>query len=484
MLGETEVKKTGIYMEFVDFNELFNGLTFTPVIVNDFDISSPEGAERLNDLIYTRYEGDSLNVTPICECGATHGGGNLHVICDICHFECNVPTDKPLNSVLWLRAPTGIRALVNPHMWTMLSEQLTTSKFNILEWVTNPLYKSDAKEPSELQLLIKGMDHAGLVRGYNSFIDNFDTFMQLFYDLRVILPIMRKELEPLLRENRHKIFCEYMPVPSKITFVIESSRGTSYYDKSIPAAVDAIRTIASIEQGVRPSKGVRREAKVVQAMVKLAEYYYSFFKDIAGGKTGLFRQHIFGSKISFSARAVITSIAGPSNYDELHMPWALSLQLFRLHLINKLWSPPYNLSPIQIERLLKESAFKYNPVIHEILNKLIEESPLKRIPAVFQRNPTLRPGSGQLLYITQFKTDPDIISISLSNNVLAAPTADFDGDEMNLFLVLEERIYRELLNLEPHQYAYDLNRPFQIAGFLALPGPMVATLNNWYQRRQ
>lgn len=484
--GEERVEKGGIYQELVNFDEMYDGLTFAPIFGNDFDISTQEGTEALNDLIFTKYDGDSLNVIPTCDegCGFLQGGSELHAICPICQTACEVPTDKPLKSILWIRSPADIRALVNPAIWTILSKQLTTSKFNILEWLTDVNYNPDAKEPDLLYKLEAGLEAAGIKRGYNNFVDNFDRIMQLIYDVRIIVPLMRREIEPLLKENRDKIFCQQLPIPSKVSFVIESNQDVNYYDKNICQAVGALRTIVSIEQGMRPAKGARREGLVVQAMSSLAEYYHGFHSDILGQKSGLARQNIFGSRVAFSARAVITSIPHPSDYDVIYTPWALTLQLLKLHLTNKLWSPPYNFNPIQIDRILKEAAYRYNPMLHDIIRVLIAESPLGKLPVIFQRNPTLRPGSGQLLYIPDVKTDPADISISMSNNVLAACTADFDGDEMNLILILEERIYRQLLNLEPHQYAYDLNRPHQIASYLNLQGPTVATLNNYFQRNR
>lgn len=419
-----EVEKTGIYQEVVDFDEMFRSLTFAPIIANDYDISTPEGKEALNDLIYTRYDGDALNMTPTCGCHTLEGGSVLHSICPVCNEACEVPTDKPLVAILWMAVPVGIKAFMNPAMWIMLGKKLTTSKFNVLEWLCDANYAPDFRHPPELQRLEDGLISAGIPRGLNSFYDNFDTIMQLVYELRVILPIMRREIEPLIRENRDKIFCQHLPIPSKVSFVIESSRDTNYYDKNIPLAVDALRTIVSIEQGVRPVKGARRESKVVNAISKLSEYYYGYFSDIFGGKYGLSRQHIVGSRVGFTARAVITSIIGPSNHDDLHTPWALSLQLFKLHITNKLWGAPYYLSPIQIDKLLKESAYTFNQTIYDVMQSLIAESPLGRIPVVFQRNPTLRPGSGQLLYICLIKKDPSDTTISLSNNVLNAATAD------------------------------------------------------------
>jgi hypothetical protein len=134
---------------------------------------------------------------------------------------------------------------------------------------------------------------------------------------------------------------------------------------------------------------------------------------------------------------------------------------------------------VTIDQLFRESALQYNPLLDTLLKELISESPHGGIPVTFGRNPTLARGSIQVLYVTHIKTDPEIITISLSVLVLRGFNADFDGDEMNLWLIPDHATHRRLSRLAPHLTALDLNEPRRISGNLALPAPAVSTIANW-----
>ena len=44
---------------------------------------------------------------------------------------------------MWVRAPIGVPALMNPMLWFQLQTYLerSTYKFNLLQWLTDPTYK-------------------------------------------------------------------------------------------------------------------------------------------------------------------------------------------------------------------------------------------------------------------------------------------------------------------------------------------------------
>src|SRR5690606_14146369 len=114
----------------------------------------------------------------------------------------------------------------------------------------------------------------------------------------------------------------------------------------------------------------------------------------------------------FSGRAVVTSIQGVHDHMELHLPWSLSVTLFKYHLTNKLLKAPYNLSPNEINRYLIEHTRKYCSTLDHLFQQLLDESGhttdylnLKGIPCILHRNPTLDLLSAELKMVTKFKTD-------------------------------------------------------------------------------
>ena len=53
------------------------------------------------------------------------------------------------------------------------------------------------------------------------------------------------------------------------------------------------------------------------------------------------------------------------------------------------------------------------------------------------------------------------------------------GDEMNLTLVLDERIGKRMLNLSPHYAIHSIMRPGEITAPFVLPEVTSSTLANW-----
>jgi len=412
-----------IYLKLVDHEALFQRAVNNPVIVNNFDLQNQSDLKELNDLIYTTYSEDSLEILPRCNCGEISGEYNLEVTCSICGTQCLSVTERPLESILWLTPPTGIDALINPEVWIILSKRFLDGGVNVLEWLTNPkLVVPEDKKP----LSIKKLEHLKITRGLNYFYRNFDYIIDLLINGKVIKKgRLRERLELLefIKENRHAIFSQHLPFPSKLVFVTEKTSMGPYADPTMTSAIDAIRTISGIENSTVPLTERMKEARVINALMQLADYYENFFSKSLGPKEGWFRKHIYGTRGPFTFRAVITSISEPHHREELHLPWSLSVMLFKIHLMNKLLhGAPHRkcMTPNQALKLLYEGTAQYDPLIDELFHELINEAPNQRIPCLFQRNPSLTRGSIQTLGISKIKTDPEINTVSVSTLILKA----------------------------------------------------------------
>lgn len=469
-----------IHMEIVNHDEVFSRLSTEPIIVNHIDVTGIEEKEKLNRLIYTQYEGDSLDVLPSCDCGSLKGEYNVGVKCNNCQTTCESITERPLESLLWIERPAGVAGLINPTVWVILSKALTVSGCNMLEWLCNPMYKPPGTIPHQLLKL----QQMNLPRGLNNFHDHFDGIMEALFQNNIVKVDKRakQDLWQFIQMNRTKIFSRYLPIPSRIGFIMESTAIGVYADTTMTLAIDALRTISSIESSVTPLSQRGREMRVVKAITQLAEFYTKFAEETLSGKPGIFRKHVYGGRPHFSGRAVISSLSESHDYEELHLPWSLSVQLFKVHLTNKLIVRGF--TPIAIERLFNEYTLNYHPLLDELFNELIKESPYKGIPVILQRNPTLARASAQRFYVTKIKTDPAINTISMSVLTLAGPNADFDGDELNLMLILDDEMHTRLSRLAPHLSALDLRSPRRISGNLKIPSPSLVTTSNWMYNGQ
>lgn len=464
-----------VYMELKDLDKIFAHLTTQPFIVNRIDVSKKEEKDRLNRLLYTHYNGDSLDIVPTCDCGTVRGEYNKGIRCKICGTIVESSTERPLESLLWIECPEGVDTLINPSAWGILSNALTVGGCNVMEWLCNPMYNPTTNGPAPILNVIP----PEWPRSLNFFYHNFDMIFDTLLKLRVVKrdEEYRNDLVEFVRMYRDRIFCKYLPFPSRIGFITEATPLGTFADTTMAPAIDAIRTITSISTSITPLSQRSRESRTVKAISQLSQYYRSFKKDTLGSKRGAFRKHIFGGRTHFTGRAVISSLSEDHHYEELHLPWAMSVQLYKIHLTNKLLKRGF--SPREITEIFHEYVNQYSPLLDELFHELIAESPFRGLPVILQRNPSLVRGSAQRFYVTKVKTDVTINTISLSVLCLKAPNADFDGDELNLMAILDVEMHDKLEPLAPHMGTLDLRKPWTVSRNLSIPGPVLNTGNNW-----
>lgn len=477
-----------IHQEIISLEDVYHNLRVPAIMANDMEITTEEGKAKLNNLLYTRYYGDALDIVPSCDCGHIEGSYNEGVVCPDCLTKCEHLSDRRLESALWLGVPEHVRSYINPTVWIILSDRMKVSGYNILHYLTDVYYQlpNAARTPPEIRKLTR----AGIERGLNYFIDNFDHIMSVYFcdgiPMQEWLAMVSagqisrpKYIDTVvfLTENRDKIFTRYLPMPSKIGLVAESNDSGIYIDSATPLALDAVHTIASINNSLTELTPRRLESRVVKAQALLGDFYQEYVAKTLSGKPGLMRKHVMGNRLHFTARNVITSISEPHSYDELHIPWATAVQLLDLHITAKLYRRGF--SPTQAHEFIRVHTRKWHPLLREIFDELLSEAPLGGLPVIFQRNPSLARGSAQLLRITKIKDDITINTISLSVLVLVGYNADFDGDEMNLMLILDQAMYLSLSRLEPHFSSFDVTTPGRLSSNLKMPVPVANTIDNW-----
>jgi len=412
----------GIGLRVISMDHLFQTAPTTPTVVNQFDVNSMEDKERLNQLIYTHYEGDSLNVVPTCECQRTVGEYNVGIRCEECNTVVMSVTERPLTSILWIAPPSGVKTFLNPQVWTILSKGLSWPGVNLLEWLCNP----NSVLPANPNKAARKLQSLNIERGINYFYDHFDEIIPVLFDHGIVNGTARQraDLWQFIKHYRDSIFARYLPIPSKLGFITEKTVTGTYADETMESAIDAIRTISATENAPTPLTDKVKQARAVKANMLLAKYHQDFMSEALGSKGGWFRKHVFGSRLHFTFRAVISSLSDNHDYRELHLPWSMAVSVYKTHLTSKLIKRGY--TPNQCNKFLQEHTPKYHPLIDELFQEMIEESPYLGMPVIFNRNPTLMRGSIQTLYVTKIKTDPSVNSVSMSVLCLVAPNADFD----------------------------------------------------------
>lgn len=416
----------GVFLELVNFNKLIGQTETQPIIVNDLSSATEDDKLFLDRLISVKYEQtDLFSNEPMCECTRLTGGWRLGAICTNCRTPVREVFDQQLKPLVWMRSPKGVEMLINPMIWTMLSQKFVKVKggFNLIEWMCNTDYQPACARPLEVDELLA----LGVVRGYNNFVKKFDEYIEILFSLKHFRQKKGKEeqLYQLLKEQRDCIFSHYLPLPNKSLMVIEDTNVGTYVDPILVGAIDAIRTISSIDAPLSNFNLRQKENRTAKTISMLADFYYQVYHDILASKNGIFRKNYFGTRNHFSCRAVITSNTKAHRYDEIYIAWGHGVTMLKIHLMNKLLRRGY--TPNSATALLQEYTVKYHPLLDELFQELINNSPDKGLWCIFARNPSLTRGSTQRMKITRVKTDPYDPTITLSILAVKMYNADFDG---------------------------------------------------------
>ena len=421
------------------------------IFVNRFQDYSAEGRKAFREKIFTRYKPqDMLTNIPRCECPVEplEGKRYLGVVCENCNQPVQNVRDQRLESRVYLKRPIGVAKLINPRMWTILSNHFKKGRFNVIQWLCDTKYPVPEKPPKIMgQLMAMNFE-----RGYNNFVrDFFETVDPttgevigpgIIQKLLTISDFRKKKQDnphdthhilKLIEMNRNKIFSDVLALPNKTLLVVEDTDMAIYVDANVPIAIDAIDSLIGLDDPLNGFNAITRQNRFVRALAQLATYYQDFDKKSFSSKEGISRKHLAATRCDWSFRAVITSLTGDHYHRELHIPWGVGVGLLRQHLAAKLERMGW--LPNEIFRFLSRYATDYNPLLDKLFQELISESKheliegsgLRGLPCVFQRNPSLGLGSMQLFYITKVKTDTGDPTVGLSILTVRGFNADFDG---------------------------------------------------------
>lgn len=170
------------------------------------------------------------------------------------------------------------------------------------------------------------------------------------------------------------------------------------------------------------SRGRSRTAGNVKALKSLS--------DVLSGKQGRFRQNLLGKRVDYSGRSVI--IVGPElKINQCGLPKEMALELFK----------PFLLREVIIRGLAQNIKSAKNflerkePVIYDILEQITENHPV-----LLNRAPTLH----KLSVLAFYPVLTDDYAIKLHPTVTAGYNADFDGDQMGVFVPLSKKAIEEV----------------------------------------
>lgn len=412
-----------------DFDHLFASRKDKAVVLNKFNFMSPNYPETLSEHLFST--ANDVDFIARCRCDYFVGNRFLDRECPICHTRATLDMeamDGKLEYKTWLSCPAEIpNGWLHPVVYNVLNNWLRAGGKKPRRYLEEILDPRTPLSP-ELVDIVDG-------KGFDYFYKNFDRLIDWFsfhYKPTASKPNV-PNIRYFLMKYRNILFCHYLPVLSSSLHPIVmgdgfGSRRRRFVDQSsqfVLAAASALSYLAF------SNKRYRRDDEVDVATWEAYKNHMSYLTDKDCGvatrqlskKKSLPRQHIFGSRLHLTVRGVIVPLSGAHECDEIHLPWSSAVNLLRPHIRGRLMRK-YGMSLGQAATRHRRALSCHDKLIETIMNDLIAECPYKGLPCLFNRNPSIRTGSTQLLFITKIKQDVDDKTIEFSVLVATGPNAD------------------------------------------------------------
>jgi len=411
------------------FNLVLNRSDIDPIILNKFDLTDTDYIDQLSDLIFS--DGTGADFIAKCQCGHTEGNNKIDMTCPVCETKVskrNILDEDNLICRNWLMAPKELpNGWLAPKLYLNLAAWLSydKGKRNYLDDILDV----DSVLPFDLIGIIDG-------RGFNYLYDNFDRIMNFFYFDH---PVISKKPDTLsmkfcIELYKDIVFCHYIPILNAAINPIITQEGGGpnkkrYSDTTADHIMKAAVSLSRLEFAPKKRKNqtIYAERIAFKAFKNIIDYVEEATKKYVATKKAIPRTHIFGARFHWSFRGVIVPIVGPHQYYELHIPWKMAVNTLRVHIIGRLCKR-YDMNVNVAFSKVRTALNTFDPLIKEIMDQMIEESPFPGIPCLWDRPPSIRDGSVMLKYWTRIKTDLEDSAVGMSPLDVALQNADFDGD--------------------------------------------------------
>jgi len=376
----------GITQKIYSLDVYFKMVKDGKMIVNDFRPNDKNDLATVNNTLMTVYNTDTIPTIPTCECGELKGRYNIDIVCADCGTVCKDAHSK-VEPVLWLENFNNIKFL-NPDLWlitTTLFEKKCDKDRDYLRWLCSSSYFIPE---DKIPIHIYGIyELLGKRRSYTNTMNRMVDILTYLLD-HAKYKGKKQHIKMLIEmwKDKNTIFSKHIPIINKKLFVIEDTPKGVFTNLATASVIDIVYSWIDAVHDTK-STPIKNENATAAIISKLAHMYNEYFLTYIVKKAGMFRKHVYGARSPHTFRAVITSISGKHHYSEVHIPWAIAVTVLRPQLVSKLLKR--NLKYKKINRMLFDAVNKYMPLVHEILNELITESPYRLgIPIIIQRNLT------------------------------------------------------------------------------------------------
>lgn len=378
-----------------------------------------------------------------CDCGNLRSRSNEGIICPICKTKVK-HIDDNFKYTGWLKLKYGHK-IINPVMYMTLRGFIGKKIFNnIINYEENynengePIPVKNPNEKNEPFYKI----------GVYNFIKRFDEILE-FYKKKTNT---KQKVEYLKEVEKHKdkLFSSCIPVYTTLLRLIKQTGITLEYFDINGSFNNMAIYVARINRN-RLKLYKKTIPTYIQALQEEIINVYKDIEKIMSGKIGLIRK-MYGGRYNFVARDVIRPDS-TLKMDQIKLSYTASCKLLEQPIVNIL-SYKHNINLNDAAIMLKKCRLETNYEIISIINSIINNHKYG-IPIIINRNPTLEYGSIMQMHMIGIENS---YTMSVPPNICPSLQADFDGDQLNIKLIISDRMYKSAIRLYNPRFAMIINR--------------------------
>jgi DNA-directed RNA polymerase beta' subunit len=383
-----------------------------------------------------------------CFCGEKHSKLEEGELCELCNTVCVEQFGQDLNKYGWI--DLGNYFIIQPAAFELITSLIGIKTFDKMIHFVSSIGLEGTYEKviiNNKRTKYNNYENIGLIE----FKKRFEEIISYYGKIK---PNKAKKAKFLLK-YKNRVFASKIPVYSTLLrpAYTNTSKKMFSYDKINSYYTSIINNVKLLKSGSSKRLSVGGPLSILYAIQEaLQNMYNCTVASKLSGKTRIIRGSILSTRMSFSSRAVITSLVGKySGMDHLVISYKVFIELYTLEIlncmINGICNDKFKYNTIYENLQYLRNAKYSNNIdddIYSIIEYLIENCKSNMWVAV-NRPPTMDFLSIQVFRIVHVLKDPKKRIMQIPLTSLSPFTGDFDGDCLSLLRLIEGSIIEEFV---------------------------------------
>jgi DNA-directed RNA polymerase beta' subunit len=400
-----------------------------------------------SEKIFGTISGEELEYA--CLCGEVHGKMMEGMICQKCGSAV-FKKQSSLSKLAWI--DLGENKIMNARMLPFLYSYFGQSRLKRYIYGQLPIDTDGNVITNTEEEGKKNKDPmpdcVGI--GVANFINNFDAILE--YYRSSVNKDLKKPLYDFIVKEKENLFISKIPVfsPRLRPVVVKGDKVIT--DPMNEKYVQLVKLTA----GLNSLKYDRTDMSVFAYLNKIQAILEEVDTSVIlalNGKKGLIRNTVLGSRLNFSSRCVLTPLGVGTAMEDVHLPYIVVLELFKLEIMNYLRTK-YSISFFEAMSIFNEAIMSFNKEIYDHVNSFLGKSGM---PILINRNPTIAIGSILYMKLRHIKDDTTDLSMSIRPNILKYLNADHDGDVLNIYRMIMQRQIKAFEKFSPKNFVFSMD---------------------------